>query len=142
MMYEAFINEQLTPHFKMGEFFVTLAEGGQQGLLDDFFALTLKEQTVIISNLRALAQALEHLRVKWGKPIHITSGWRSKRVNALVGGEDNSFHMKGMAADIVVEGMDPVKVWSYLHPRWGGGLGKYRTFSHVDIRNYKARWQG
>lgn len=42
---------------------------------------------------------LQPLRDKFG-PIIITSGYRCNAVNKAVGGVDNSYHKKGMAADI------------------------------------------
>lgn len=52
--------------------------------------------------LAALAQnILEPLRVHVGVPIVVTSGFRSRAVNAAVGGEPSSQHVLGEAADIV-----------------------------------------
>ena len=36
-----------------------------------------------------------------GHPIHINSAYRSPAVNALVGSRPTSYHIKGLAADIV-----------------------------------------
>lgn len=52
-------------------------------------------------NLDALRWGvLNPLRERWGKPIYVTSGYRCARVNRLVGGDPNSQHTKGEAADI------------------------------------------
>lgn len=54
-------------------------------------------------NLRILCEkVLEPARAKVGKPLVITSGFRNKTVNKLVGGVSNSFHVNGQAADIHV----------------------------------------
>lgn len=47
---------------------------------------------------------LEPLRTWWGKPIAISSGYRSAALNAAVGGVRNSQHTKGQAADIDIGG--------------------------------------
>lgn len=61
--------------------------------------------------LRALAEnVLQPLRDALGKPITVTSGFRSQRVNSAVGGATTSQHLRGEAADIKVEGMAPLKV--------------------------------
>ena len=54
-----------------------------------------------VSNLKNLVDhVLDPLRVKYGKPITINSGYRSLKVNKKVGGVNTSQHCKGEAADI------------------------------------------
>lgn len=56
-----------------------------------------------IKNLKVLTNlVLEPARAKWGRPITITSGYRCLKLNRAVGGKPNSYHVKGMAADIRV----------------------------------------
>lgn len=45
---------------------------------------------------------LDPLREAYGKPIYVTSGFRSVALNTKVGGVSNSQHLYGQAADIVV----------------------------------------
>ena len=45
-------------------------------------------------------QLLDPIREAWGEPIVVSSGYRCKELNALVGGVKNSHHMLGCAADI------------------------------------------
>ena len=52
-------------------------------------------------NLIALVAAvLDPLRTAYGKPIHISSGYRCPTLNKAIGGVVNSQHMKGEAADL------------------------------------------
>lgn len=52
-------------------------------------------------NLKALAEnVLDPLREWYGRPILVNSGYRCPQLNRLVGGANNSQHMKGEAADI------------------------------------------
>ena len=136
------LNEHLTPHFRLGEFFVTSATGGQEGLLADWAKLDPSAQAAYMQNLRNLAKRLEFIKSEYfeGAAIHITSGWRSQRVNKLVGGKPKSFHLLGMAADIVVGGKSPKAVQSTLDPLWQGGLGYGKSFTHLDSRHIKARF--
>lgn len=54
-----------------------------------------------IANLRLLCEKiLEPARLEIGMPITVTSGYRSERVNKLVGGAKGSLHLIGRAADI------------------------------------------
>lgn len=52
-------------------------------------------------NLKALAEnVLDPLREWYGRPILVNSGYRCPQLNRLVGGANNSQHMRGEAADI------------------------------------------
>ena len=48
-------------------------------------------------------QVLEPVRLAWGQPIFVTSGYRSPALNCAVGGARNSQHCLGQAADIVAD---------------------------------------
>lgn len=53
-----------------------------------------------VANLVQLAHFLTCLRIKFGAPICVNSAFRTKEVNAAVGGSNNSYHLEGLAADI------------------------------------------
>ena len=56
-----------------------------------------------IENLKLLCEyVLEPVREKIGCPLVISSGFRSEKVNALVGGSKTSQHILGQAADIQI----------------------------------------
>ena len=50
---------------------------------------------------RLAKEVLQPLRSRWGKPITITSGYRSPALNKAVGGASTSQHVNGEAADII-----------------------------------------
>lgn len=53
------------------------------------------------NNLISLVEnILDPLREAYGKPIIVTSGFRCKELNKIVGGSSTSQHLKGEAADI------------------------------------------
>lgn len=53
------------------------------------------------ANLVALIDnVLDPLREAYGKPIIVTSGYRSEQLNRMLGGAKTSQHLKGQAADI------------------------------------------
>lgn len=89
----------LSEHFTQAE--LTLSpEAARRGIDNTPDAFTLK-------NLKTLAGTLEQIRALVGKPVNVTSGYRSPAVNKLVGGAINSAHMCGLAADINVSGYTP-----------------------------------
>lgn len=62
----------------------------------------------VLGNIKALVlNVLDPLRARVGRPIIITSGYRSQRVNKLVGGSKTSQHLTGKAADFHVQGYTP-----------------------------------
>lgn len=88
-----------------------------------------------------LMDALDELRENVSAPITITSGYRCVDHNKAVGGEPNSQHVRGMAADIRIKGMTPQQM--YLAARYVkrfGGFGVGNNFLHVDVRTTFARW--
>ena len=52
-------------------------------------------------------QLLDPIREAWGEPIVVSSGYRCKELNALVGGVKNSHHLLGCAADITAPLLSP-----------------------------------
>ena len=81
---------------------------------------------------------LQQLRDDLGSTITINSAYRCPAHNSAVGGEKNSMHMKGHATDITVKGMTPDEVADACEKF--DGLGRYNTFTHIDSRGSKSRW--
>jgi len=58
-----------------------------------------------LENFKKLADnVFEPIRNHFGVPIHISSGYRSKALNAAIGGSATSQHCKGEAIDIDMDG--------------------------------------
>lgn len=97
-------------------------------------------------NVKMLALNLEALRRLVGKPIEITSGYRTRSHNKEVGGAKDSQHLTASAADIKIKGLEPKKVAKLIEDLieegviTEGGIGIYPTWVHYDIRGSKARW--
>ena len=60
----------------------------------------------IVDNLNRLADYLDGIRAKLGKPILVSSGYRCPMLNKAVGGVANSQHLKGLAADLICADME------------------------------------
>jgi zinc D-Ala-D-Ala carboxypeptidase len=66
----------------------------------------------VLGNIKALVlNVLDPLRDMVGRPVIITSGYRSRRVNELVGGSKTSQHLTGKAADFHVQGCTPQQMY-------------------------------
>lgn len=101
----------------------------------------------VLVNITKLANQLQFVRDNLARPITINSAYRCVTHNKSIGGSKNSQHILGKAADIVISGLDPIlDTYDYLDDlmRTGeilqGGLGMYKTFTHIDIRKTKSRW--
>ena len=63
----------------------------------------------VVDNLNKLADYLDNIREKVGKPILISSGFRCPVLNKAVGGVSNSQHLKGLAADLICSDMESLE---------------------------------
>ena len=90
-----------------------------------------------------LVSVLQKIRNHFGKAVTITSAYRTPNHNKNVGGTSFSQHLYGKAADIKVQGIAPSEVAKYAETLLDeGGIGIYNTFTHIDVRATKSRWQG
>ena len=69
--------------------------------IDNSLDITKADDRKVAENLQYLCQTvLEPLREHFGMPVVVSSGYRCKELNRLVGGVRNSQHLTGEAADI------------------------------------------
>lgn len=88
---------KLTEHFTLDEFLVS--ETAARLGIDN------TPTPEVLSNLTRLATVLEDVRARLGKPIIITSGYRSPELNKAVPGSSwKSMHQYGLAADFICPG--------------------------------------
>lgn len=122
------------------------AKDGNKNLSTNFkvkeFACTDGSDPIFIDS--ELVNVLQKIRSYFGKSVTITSAYRTPGRNKAVGGETYSQHLYGKAADIKVKGVTPQKVAGYAETLLynKGGIGKYDTFTHIDVRSSKSRWNG
>ena len=103
-----------------------------------------KDGTDVVLINPQLAEILQKIRNYFKVPVTITSGHRTESYNKKVGGEKNSQHLYGAAADIQVKGISPAKVAACAETLLPdkGGIGIYKNFVHIDVRDKKVRWKG
>jgi hypothetical protein len=92
----------LSPHFTLEE--LTASSKAKALKIDN------TPTPEILENLKALALALEMIRSVCGKPLKISSGYRSPALNKAVGGSKTSMHSQGLAADFTVSGLTPRQI--------------------------------
>lgn len=115
-------NEKVGQHFKVREF--ACKDGSQVVFIDDY-----------------LVSILDILRNQVGKPVYINSGYRTPTRNKAVGGAKYSYHMRGMAADIRVNGMTAKEIANKLNKIIPSecGIIVYASWVHVDTRPNEYR---
>ena len=103
----------------------------------------------VLENIKELAKNMQVLRDHIGKPIQITSGYRSPDHNKKIGGAKASKHVLGMACDFKVKGVTPaeiikdIEVLIMCDKMKQGGIGIYPSWVHYDIYYNgvnKRRW--
>lgn len=94
---------------------------------------------------RLCKEILQPIRDKYGHAITVTSGYRSPKLNAAVGGAKNSQHMTGEAADIkctatskatlfnLIKGMIASKEIKVGQLIWEYGTKKEPNWIHVSL---------
>lgn len=96
-----------------------------------------------------LVNLLQQIRDHFGKPLTITSAFRTAAHNKNVKGATYSQHCYGKAADIRVQGVSVEDVAAYAETllKNTGGIGRYPVkngrpagWVHVDVRKTKSRW--
>ena len=96
--------------------------------------------------LNLIWYVLQPLRDKLGKPIIVTSGYRSKQLNAhpKIKGANNSQHLIGQAADIKLMGCKPVELWQYIQKsgiEYDQCILEYNSWVHISYNHKKNRKQ-
>lgn len=125
--YKYAAEKRLSPHFRVREFH------------------SKHDPSDLVKVDEKLLTLLENIRNHTGKPVHINSGYRSPEYNAtLKNASPRSQHCNGKAADIWVEGVTPKQIADIAECYLGssGGIGIYKTFTHVDVRTSCVRWKG
>lgn len=106
------------------------------------FACSDGTDTVFIS--LALVNLLQKIRNHFGKAVIINSAYRTEAHNKSIGGATYSQHKYGLAADIHINDVTPKEIAAYIETLMpsSGGIGIYKSFVHVDVRQVKSRWNG
>lgn len=103
----------------------------------------------IIENLKVVAVQVQKVRDHFGKPLIISSGYRSEKLNSAIGGARNSQHTKGEAIDIQsTNGYTNADIFNYIKNNldfdqliWEYGTRKEPKWVHISYKKSGNRKQ-
>jgi len=135
---------KLTKNFTLEEFIESkfYNEEAQATVWEDYE--TNREQ--LEPNIVKLADSLQALRDHIGKAVSINISYRPVWWELQNKRSGTSQHCLGKAADLVVKGMEPNDLADTIEKLIAegkmseGGLGRYNSFTHYDVRGTTARW--
>lgn len=127
---------QLTAHFDLKEFVCRHCK-------------KFPNDNKTLSGLLFLCEELEKVRSVLGLPINVSSGYRCPEYNNYVGGAVDSFHLKGLAADIIIAkpikedvsrlltGPELLRLVVKSRAQFNG-IGVGDSYIHLDIGNRES----
>lgn len=124
-------------------FFASSGGSAYRGLHQSFGTYTASSKVNAFCLTPKLRFAIWEFEGHFGKKIVMNSGYRDVAHNSNVGGADNSYHTKCMAADFYIPGVDKRKLIAFAkRTNLVGGLGCYpnRNFIHIDVRDRPRGW--
>ena len=136
--FQRLLEAQGTRYFTADEVFF-------RGARDARLQLNTDPPRALWPSLLAVVKVADEARHRLGKPLRINSAYRSPAYNrSLPGAAKNSVHTQGGALDLAGSPATLHKILTQLRKEgfFKGGIGRYRTFTHVDVRGRDADWQG
>jgi len=93
-------------------------------------------------SLLAVVKVADEARHRLGKPLRITSSFRSVAYNRAIKGAVGSYHTKASALDLSGSPATLHRILQEMRSEglFRGGIGRYKTFCHVDVRGKNADW--
>lgn len=94
--------------------------------------------------LLLIASVLQPIRNAIKKPMIISSGYRSPKLNKIVGGKPNSQHLKGQAVDFTIKGLKPKQIVEFIKNmgiEFDQLINEYDSWVHISYNKGNNRKQ-
>jgi hypothetical protein len=92
--------------------------------------------------LNLIHYCLNPIRTAIKQPMIVTSGYRCKELNKLVGGADNSNHLSGCACDFIIQGKTPKEIIKFINAmniEYDELINEYDKWVHISFRKGNNR---
>jgi uncharacterized protein YcbK (DUF882 family) len=135
--FQSLLDEAGVKHFSADEVFY-------RGARDAKLKLNQDPPRNVWPQLVAVTAVADEARRRLGKPLRINSAYRSPSYNRAISGARMSQHTRGAALDLSGSPAALHKVLTQMRSEglFRGGIGRYKTFCHIDVRGKNADWQG
>ncbi len=135
--FQKLLEAQGTRYFDADEVFF-------RGARDARLQLNTDPPRALWPSLLAVVKVADEARHRLGKPLRINSAYRSPAYNRAISGASRSVHVQGGALDLAGSPATLHRILTQLRKEgfFKGGIGRYKTFTHVDVRGRDADWQG
>jgi len=138
---KSWLGKNVAKNFRLEEFAIIPSPARNKGTGIQMYDVEGRAYNKFLRIDPELVRRVQDIRKKFEKPIQVLSPYRSFTYNQKCGGAKKSRHVAGQAADLTG---NPLSTLTNLAENEfkDGGVGRYKTFTHVDTRGYKARWKG
>jgi hypothetical protein len=135
--FQRLLDEQGTRYFDADEVFF-------HGARDAKLQLNTDPPRALWPSLLAVVKVADEARHRLGKAVKINSAYRSPAYNRAISGASKSIHVLGGALDLSGSPATLHKILTEMRAEglFRGGIGRYKTFTHVDVRGRNVDWQG
>jgi hypothetical protein len=113
-----------------------------RGARDAKLQLNTDPPRALWPSLLAVTKVADEARHRLGKAVKINSAYRSPAYNRAISGASKSIHVLGGALDLSGSPATLHKILTEMRREglFRGGIGRYKTFTHVDVRGKNADW--
>jgi hypothetical protein len=113
-----------------------------RGARDARLQLNTDPPRALWPSLLAVTKVADEARHRLGRPLRINSAYRSPAYNRTISGASKSIHVLGGALDLSGSPATLHRIVTEMRAEglFRGGIGRYKTFTHVDVRGKNADW--
>ncbi|MCQ0092534.1 D-Ala-D-Ala carboxypeptidase family metallohydrolase [Roseovarius sp. M141] len=143
--FTAFVAGLNLRHFSAQEFLVLGGSNGPGGRCAGRNSLPPSD---LWPTLEPTARFVDAIRARLGSSVVILSAYRAESYNGCIGGASRSQHKRFCALDLTPRAASVSALWETARSiraangSFTGGIGKYRSFVHIDTRGNNADWVG